>query len=139
MKALKQAETMSGKTYQYGNRIHYVIEVKNLGDKVQIRTNLETYERSHEALTEFLSYWKEASEVNELRPARIENIGVDPLAGEKNTVDKLTELLMDNIEKVKGDANYIKQATSINNNVNSIINLTKLKLDVLKAGKRGTL
>lgn len=46
--------------------------------------------------------------------------------------DKLIDVLEDNIRRVQEDKDYIPQAQAINNNVNSIINIQKMKLDVIK-------
>ncbi len=134
-KLVKQLEAMVGKTYNYGGRIHYVkTVVPNVDEaKFTIRTNLDIYERSYESGPDFLTYWTEA--INTL-PTAPEAQEVSLMEKDTATVDKLTELLMDNIIKVQQDAGYIKQAQSINNNVNSILNLTKLKLDVLKQSRR---
>jgi hypothetical protein len=131
---IKQLEKMVGKTYQYGGKIHYVIGVTpdEANDKICIKTNLGSYDRSAEAAPEFLNYWQEATTVTvQTAPTTPEN-GIVVMERENTMVDKLTDLLMDNITKVQTDATYIKQAQAINNNVNSIINLTKLKLDVMK-------
>lgn len=123
---------MVGKTYQYGGNIHYVISVTPNDDeeKFTIKTNRQEYHRKYEAGTDFLSHWQETSTVSQ---AAVPAVAV--MEKENTMVDKLTDLLMDNIEKVQSNPEYIKQAQAINNNVNSIINLTKLKLDVMKYSK----
>lgn len=131
---IDQLESMKGKTYLYGARIHCVLNIirDNENSKVLIKTNLDEYVRSYESISEFLNYWKEA---DGSQPVTTTNNAMVVMEKENAMVDKLTGLLMDNIEKVQKDPNYIKQAQSINNNVNSIINLTKLKLDVFKQTK----
>ena len=44
----------------------------------------------------------------------------------------LESTLKDSIQKLQEDPGYIKQATAINNNVNSLINITKMKIDFVK-------
>lgn len=131
-------EQMQGKTFQYASSIHYVkdfhVDVEN--DKFKITTNLNSFDRSFESAKEFFSYW---SEVNQL-PANSTN-GISPEGGnqlqvyidkETNLADKMIDILTDNIEKVRADPKYIPQATAINNNVNSIINVAKMKMDFIK-------
>lgn len=55
---------------------------------------------------------------------------------ENNLADELVTILKDNIEKVKKSAAYIPQAQAINNNVNSILHVQKLKLDMLRQMKK---
>ncbi len=44
----------------------------------------------------------------------------------------LQQTLLDNIEMVKKDKNYIPQAASINKSVNSLLGITKVQLEVAK-------
>jgi hypothetical protein len=53
-----------------------------------------------------------------------------------NIVENLRSVLLENIELVKADKEYIPQATAINNNVNSIINLSKLQMDAMKMAEK---
>ena len=130
---IRQFKTMEGKTFQYGGRIHYVLTVTidEEKEKVNIKTNLDKYERSFENAEEFFSYWIET--VNVSTPGNQNAVMV--LEKEHGMVDRLTELLMDNISKVQQNKDYVLQAQTINNNVNSIINLTKLRLDVMRTAK----
>lgn len=58
----------------------------------------------------------------------------------------LKTILMDNIQKVQVDEEYINQARSINQSVGNVIKLAKMQLDLLKfegrqqkvIGKNGT-
>lgn len=53
-----------------------------------------------------------------------------------NIVESLRQTLLENIERVKKDKEYIPQATAINNSVNSVINLSKLQMDAVKMQHR---
>lgn len=62
---------------------------------------------------------------------------VDPI---KSTIigtnaGELTNILMDNIRKIKEDPGYIAQADAINNNVKSIIDVAKAQIDAFKVMK----
>ena len=129
----KQIQTklddMVHKTFNYGGRIHCVLSYQ-LNGKLVLKTNQEEYERPLDSIPDFLDHWEPFDTTkNVLVPIEA------PMLKETNMVNTLTDLLMDNIDKVKNDAGYIKQAQAINNNVNSIINLTKLKLDVIKQSR----
>ena len=52
-----------------------------------------------------------------------------------NIFPDLQQILMDNIEKVKSNKGYIPQAAEINKNVNSIINLARTQIDMMKQMK----
>lgn len=128
----KQLESMVGKTFQYGSKIHYVIEftLDDVKEKFTLKTNMNVFERTFEAAKEFLSYWEETNTIGNSQDSKASALVV--MEQENSLVDKLTNMLLDNITKVQADPKYIPQAQTVNNNVNSIINLTKLKLDVLK-------
>lgn len=49
---------------------------------------------------------------------------------EINIMSTLQQTLLANIEKLKTDPGYVKQATAINNQINTIINMTALQLKV---------
>lgn len=48
---------------------------------------------------------------------------------------KLSEVLLDNIEKVQDDEAYIRQASVISKQVQTMINLTNMKMNIIKASK----
>ncbi len=50
-----------------------------------------------------------------------------------DTMGKLRDILMDNIEKVKEDKNYIPQAQTINDNAKALIDMAKTEVDLYKA------
>lgn len=123
---LEQLTAMKGKDYQYGNTVHLVKDViiDEESEKFSIVTDVNKYDRKFEAGIEFLRYW---SPVNEPKQLQIINSKDNALA------DEMIKILQDNITRVQTDAKYIEQAKSINNNVNSIINIVKTKLDFAKA------
>jgi len=56
--------------------------------------------------------------------------------GATNVSSQLKGMLLDNNSKVMENKDYIPQATTICNNVNSLINLTKLELSYITAAKK---
>lgn len=48
------------------------------------------------------------------------------------TMTDLTQVFMDNIKKVQKDPAYIEQAKTINGSVKEIINITRLKVDMIR-------
>lgn len=135
-KFIQTLEFMKGRTYSYANQIHYIKDTKvdQEGEKCTIITNLNTYTRKFESMPEFLKYWEQANEPAATAPAVTtpETQMQVYVEQEHALADELITMLKDNITKVQTDPNYLKQATVVNNNVNSIINVVKLKLDFTK-------
>lgn len=130
-KTLNQLDGMVDKTFQYGGQVHCILgyKVDENAEKVTIRTNIKPYTKSFESVHDFLGYFIPLSEIQVIPP---ETIGVDPFAVSRSRADKMITLLEESIEKVKVNPGYIAQATSINNNVNSIINIEKMRLAMMK-------
>lgn len=122
---------MLNKNYYYGTHAHCITKYECDDDKERVyiytdRKGVDPFNRTYGDLKIFLKEWKP---INDLVPATQE------MAPVNNTIKQLQEILLENIEKVRTDANYIPQAKSINNNVNSIINLAKIQVMMLKNGK----
>lgn len=142
---LKKLESMKGKTFVYGNTIHCVIDytIDEQNEKCTIKTNLDTYVRKYESMDKFLQYWnpqanivvKGAEQPKEREDNPELELAVYAEQG-KSLADEMIGILKDNIAKVQQSKEYIPQAQSINNNVNSIINLAKLKFMAQKHAKR---
>lgn len=126
-------EEMINKTFLYSGIIHCVLGYSDdsENEQVTIKTNIKTFKKSYDSIIEFLSYWEPISSSNQLAPAVL----VEQVTPAESRADKMIEILEENIEKVKQDPSYIPQATSINNNINSIINIEKMRMMVLKAKK----
>jgi hypothetical protein len=126
---------MVGKTYTYSNSIHYIVavEIDEVKEKFTIKTNLSTFERQFASVETFLEYWKPA--------AGIANFVNDPdgdgmvsafIEHGEDLSQTLINTLLDSINNVKANKDYIPQAIAINNNVNSIVNIQRLRLDLVK-------
>lgn len=130
-KTINQLDLMIDKTFHYGGQIHCILgyKVDEDGEKVTIRTNIKPYTKSFESVHDFLGYFIPTSDVQVIPP---ETTAIDPFADSRSRADKMIALLEESIEKVKVNPGYIAQATSINNNVNSIINIEKMRLAMMK-------
>ena len=53
----------------------------------------------------------------------------------KAVFTQLRNQLLDDIEKVKNDPKYVGQAKQVSNSINSLINLTKLQIQMINVGK----
>lgn len=134
-KILEELKGMIGKTFQYAGQIHFVkdINVDEENDKYTIVTNLSSFDRKLENMESFLKYWKTTSNVNDLVQESHKHQQLSVLMEQDNDLSKkLIDTLNENIEKVKENPNYIPQAQTINNSINSIVGVTKMRLDLLK-------
>lgn len=120
-------ENMVGKTYRYAGQIHYVksYNVDEDNDQYTVVTNLSTYSRKFESMPTFLEYWQPTSSLIQSDQSQV-------MEQENLLSNQLITLLTENIEKVKSDKEYIPQAQTINNNINTIVNIAKMRLEVLK-------
>jgi hypothetical protein len=140
----KKLEYMKGATYDYAGQLHLVQSyiVDEADEQFEIKTNLNRFKRKFESADNFFKYWtisknvlavqkvSEGSKENEILDEEVITPAV--YMTESNLADELVSILKDNIKKVQGDAKYINQAQSINNNVNSILRVQALKLGMMK-------
>lgn len=137
-KFLKTLEDMRGKTFQYANNIHYIVDIQidEAKEKCSIKTNLSSFDRPFEAMDEFLKYWQPFSNITTLQTTADHDSQLSTfIQQEDNLSSKLIDILNDNIEKVQKDKEYIPQAQAINNNINSIVNIAKMRFDFMKQFK----
>lgn len=66
------------------------------------------------------------------RGAKESNMAVQVFEHDSKQMSSLEEIIMDNIQKVKDDPKYVPQAKVITNNVNTMINLNKQKIEMIK-------
>ena len=127
--------TMVGKTYMYSNCIHYIVavDIDEAKEKFTIKTNLSTFERQFPSVETFLEYWKPAAGIATLvnDPDGDGMVSAFVEHGE-DLSQTLINTLLDSINNVKTNKDYIPQAIAINNNVNSIVNIQRLRLDLVK-------
>lgn len=119
-------EQMIGKTYMY-NAKEYIIEGASYsGDYMFVDTNKKVF-RFHKDEVQ-----KKASQflpIDNTKPAKQAPAGIAPQISSLKTV---TESLIECIEIVKRDPNYIKQANSINSTIKTITQVMRLELDMMK-------
>ncbi|GEP94480.1 hypothetical protein [Chitinophaga cymbidii] len=133
-----QLKQLEGKTFLYAGQIHFIQRcvLDEEQDKCTIQTNLNLFERKIEAVTAFLSYWEPFDRVNRMEhsqhpPTELQRI----MESQLSVGDQLMQVLNESIEKVRKDKSYIPQAQAINNNVNTMVNIVKLRLGLWKQMK----
>jgi hypothetical protein len=148
---LKTLQDMKGKTFNYANKM---LKIENFSiddhrEKVTIVTDKRTFERQYDSVEEFLTYWQpvgieeaEVEVINETPNNHVEKAVITTGTNEiqnagiyeeqASLAKDLISILRENITKVQNSKEYIPQATAINNNINSIINITKMQLGFYK-------
>jgi len=126
---------MVGKTYVYSNAIHYVIsvDIDEVKEKFTIKTNISTFDRQFGSVEAFLEFWKPATGIATLANDTDGTGAVSAFVEQGEDLSQtLVNTLLDSIKNVKASKDYIPQAIAINNNVNSIVNIQRLRLDLVK-------
>jgi hypothetical protein len=138
-KIKQRLDSMLGNTYKYAGHIHYFKDysIKNDEEKVVIVTNQKSFTKNFESVPEFLDYFELVENVlpQKQQPSIVQS--AEPaVADNESMANKLTNILLENISKVQESPLYIPQANTINSNINSIVNIMKLKLQVEKQTKK---
>lgn len=145
----KKLESMKGNAYEYAKDVHIVKSYKiNIEDEdFTIKTDKNSYSRKFSSADDFFKYWFEKEQNLQLDKVHDKLNGkhlpdgvlvkTDLTVYEKESAlaDDLIAILKSSITKVQNNPGFINQAKAINNDVNSIINIAKLKLDLLKQMK----
>lgn len=133
----KQLQGMLNKTYKYGLRIITLTgyEINEEKQRVYLHTNEKErhYDRPFDGIFGFL---KELEETDLSPVVRSDNVPEVLMSTAKDLGGQLKGVLMDTIEKVQADKGYIAQATVVNNSINSLINLTKLQLQLFNSANK---
>lgn len=139
----------SGKTYYYRGQQAVVksFDATRPG-AIEIMIELDGQpskfiKENEEKIDLFLSNFKEVPVIEEVEVETVNNnlpaVNKDKYLPEIYTESKdrfksLTDLLMQDIEKVRTDPGYVNQAKQVCNNVSAIVNITKLQLELIKNG-----
>jgi hypothetical protein len=154
-KAKKLLDTlyeMKGKQYMYAARTLLVkeIDVDERKEKIIIITDKKVFDCAFDSCEEFLSNFLPLDSERKLQQPTLMQSQLQTVVAENqpsppaNTVlviqdeyhqhstltTDLIAILKDNISRVKENKDFIPQAQAINNNVNSIISVTKLQLEI---------
>lgn len=127
-------EEMQGHKFIYGNHEHTITSFQIYEDKekITVQTNRKCYERPFESAMVFL---------NQFQPVKKDDWGVmetgEPQLPQmqinSQVIAQLKDVLLDNIEKVKKDKEYIAQATAVKLSVDSVIDLAKIEVAYMEA------
>lgn len=122
MRETTKLERMVGESFLYhGNQIKikdYYKEEEN--NSIRIITQTEPILIANSKIQEFVS---DCLPIEESKSLSI-------VSESQATITSLKDILMDNIKKVQGDKDYINQAKTINNSVNTLITMVSLQVKI---------
>jgi hypothetical protein len=124
-------EHMKGNTFTYAAQVHCVLDYKIDDEKFIIKTNVTEFSRKLESAEEFLKYWAPATQTGLAVIDENKQVAVY-VEQERSQADDLIAILKENIAKIQENPGYISQAQAVNENVKSIIDIQKMKLDYIK-------
>lgn len=128
---LQRLKKMIGKPYMYKGQNIIISNYTVLSDEGKTLIDLQgARPLKIRDLSQFL---------NECLPVDSEDetvVSTEVVQQTNNLLTTLQQTLLDNIEKVKKDPAYIKQANTVNSSVNSLIGLAKIQISVSKIKNR---
>jgi len=133
----------SGKTFYYRNQPAVIKSFDTVHNEIEILVEIngqpqKFIKENEEKIDLFLACFKSipvTEQEKENLPANKSNTEVPLIYTEtKDYFKTLTKTLLDDIEKVRTNPEYVGQAKQVCNNVSAIVNITKLQLQLLQEG-----
>ena len=145
MNALIKLQSMIDKTWYYRNQKAVIRSFDNSNGEFELIIEIDDVPKKFLKTTEeklglFLSTFSDVEVIGEEEtapennlPAHIENEETNLYNQNKKTFADLSAILLNDIEKVRTNPAYVGQAKQISNSVNTLVNLTKLQLQLIKS------
>lgn len=151
MNALIKLDSMLHKTLYYRGKPAVIKNFDNSTGEFELLIEidgkpLKFYKADEKALELFLLNFSEveivADEHESIKPqelpkptgvARIKNPETELYEENRETFSTLSQMLLNDIEKVRADPGYVSQAKQVSNSVNALVNLTKLQLQLVRS------
>jgi len=119
-------------SYSYRNNTHYLV------------TDQEWFEFPHEEnLKDFLAVCTEVQEpleIVEASKASTDENGLSrPNSGSSNVMAYLKGILVEDIERVREDKEYVEQAKTVSNNVKRLVDIAKLEIQIKTHNKKNNI
>ena len=129
MKIEKELQSMVGKTYLYNTRELRVDNYRIKDDLVIVATDKEIFTWSLDDA---------GNHIRDFMPVDNEGVTARDLVvmPDKKQLNNLKAVIMDNIDKVKQDRNYVQQANAVNKSIGTLINVANLELQYMKMLKK---
>lgn len=129
-KQIEKLESIKGKLFIHKEKEERVLNYKIEVDMICIHTDIDQYKIGFGDLNIFLRNFLLVDE----HPVVNQNKGLVILDNEGTK--SIKEILMNNIKRVQNNPEYIPQAKQINSDVNSIIELAKAEIELLKTQQK---
>lgn len=114
-----QLKGMIGQSYHYNGQVHKILQFKIDNFKVSIATDLDMLD---------FSVKESIAELNKFKPVARE-VGKSLASIPNNEqMQILREVLMENIRKVQESSDFVQQASVINEQVKSMVEMAKIEL-----------
>ena len=124
MKLADKLFSMKDKTWMYNARLHKLINYKISEEEVQIVTDKEWFAFP---ITKINSVLEQFLPAEEEQPSQTQ---IAIFNG--NGKSSLKDLVLENIELIKNDPNYIPKAKALNEQVKTMIEMAKLEIEYKK-------
>lgn len=149
MNALIKLESMLDKTYYYRGKPAVIKSFDNSKDEFELLIEIEGkpqkfVKHNETSLGLFLSNFSEVEVVEaDQEPPKADHQTVPAVVRantperqlyeqNRETFSSLSQMLLNDIEKVRTDPSYVPQAKQVCNTVNAIVNMTRLQLQLVK-------
>lgn len=144
MKTLFKLQSMIDKTYWYRNQKAVIRSFDNSTGEFELIIEIGGQPKKFLKTTEqklelFLANFYEVEQIHEepdpvqnAMPMLPENESAKLYTENKQVFTNLSQLLMEDIERVREKPEYVGQAKQVSNSVNALVNLTKLQLQLIK-------
>lgn len=125
---LDRLDALVGRTWLYLCRTVYVKGYATEEGSVRIITNKQPIVLKIDSIYEDLKEFLETSDDMEFE----NKSAVEIYKKESSSFSKLEQIILDNIEKVKADKEFLEQAKEINSNVNTLLKMNQHKIDIFR-------
>lgn len=126
---LKKLNTLIGKKYNYRGNTITITDVKLVSTTFVVKTDKRTYNFFESEIDNFISELIDYVEKPKKTFIMENTPNIRTVSNEENN---LSVILLDTIDKLQKDKNYIGQANAICNVVSQMINIKKLELTLKK-------
>lgn len=122
-------DSMVGELWMYNGREVRIKGFNTTGDQVRVINNghpiVFPVDRLEEKLGEFLPVQDEPD-------GGTKSAAMQVFESDAAQINSLENIILDNIKKVQKSADYLPQAKAVTNNVNTLLNMSKQKIAMIK-------
>jgi hypothetical protein len=129
MNTTERLQSMVGKTWLYKKKKITILSWKQQGEDITIVTDVEWITKHFTELPLFIELFEHTED-----PGNASTLQV--ISEQRHSISSLKDVLMDSIKRVQENKEYIEQAKSINNNVNTLLNMAKLEVQIMREANK---